>query len=162
MLLIGVLIAAMRDHPPAAPAGGAHGGGYGGPAAIPVVHTLTTDPPTGSLTGNLGGGPGGWPGQSDRGSRGTYRRLGSGAGAEEHGHHDSPRRIAERELGDGTRWSELYARNAGIPQADGRALVRPELIQPGWQLAVPTTAQQNGPNTTTPAQAAPLAHAPSS
>ena len=150
-LLIGVLIAAMLTISRPAPAGGAHGGGFSGSAAvIPVVHTLTTDtaPPAVSPAISAAVPRAAWP--SRIGDRGGPTAGWVRVRAPEHGHHDSLWRIAERELGDGTRWSELYARNAGIPQADGRALVRPELIQPGWQLAVPTTAQQNGPSTTSP------------
>src|SRR4029079_18826234 len=54
------------------------------------------------------------------------------------GVHDSLWRIADRELGDPTRWPELFDRNAGRAQPDGHALTRPELIQPGWRLALPT------------------------
>ncbi|MGD9530793.1 BTAD domain-containing putative transcriptional regulator [Pseudonocardia sp.] len=53
------------------------------------------------------------------------------------GVHDSLWRIADRELGDPTRWPELFERNAGRTQPDGRALTTPELIQPGWRLALP-------------------------
>ena len=132
-LLIGVLIAALLTVSRPAPTGGAHGG----PTVVaPVVHTLTTGSfisnVTGSFADRLGDGGGR--------STGWVRVL-----PPEHGHHDSLWRIAERELGDGACWPELYARNAGVPQADGRALVRPELIQPGWELAVPTTPHPDDP-----------------
>lgn len=53
------------------------------------------------------------------------------------GVHDSLWRIADRELGDPQRWHEVYEHNAGVRQDDGRALTRPDLIQPGWRLEVP-------------------------
>jgi len=53
------------------------------------------------------------------------------------GVHDSLWRIADRELGDPHRWHEVYEHNAGVRQGDGRALTRPDLIQPGWRLEVP-------------------------
>ena len=36
---------------------------------------------------------------------------------------DSPWSLAERHLGDGLRWRELWDLNRGVPQADGRAWV---------------------------------------
>ncbi|WP_158712120.1 hypothetical protein [Streptomyces rimosus] len=54
-----------------------------------------------------------------------------------HGVHDSLWRIAARELGDGRRWPQIYARNVGRPQPDGGTLRHPDLIQPGWVLRLP-------------------------
>lgn len=53
---------------------------------------------------------------------------------------DSLWAIAERELGDGARWGELYEINHDVPQADGRALVDPSVIEVGWQLRLPGVA----------------------
>jgi DNA-binding SARP family transcriptional activator len=53
------------------------------------------------------------------------------------GIHDSLWRIAQRSLGDGNRWPEIYHLNHGRPQPDGRALSSPSLIQPGWVLQLP-------------------------
>lgn len=47
---------------------------------------------------------------------------------------DSLWRIAERELGDGLRWGEIYDINAGREMANGQKLVDPDLIRPGWRL----------------------------
>ena len=46
--------------------------------------------------------------------------------------------IAEVHLGDPFRWPELFALNQGRPQPDGRTLTDPNLIRPGWVLALPT------------------------
>jgi hypothetical protein len=46
--------------------------------------------------------------------------------------------IADDELGDGRRWPEIFERNEGRTFGDGRRLVDPDLIQPGWNLDVPT------------------------
>lgn len=50
--------------------------------------------------------------------------------------------IAERELGSGLRWREIYDLNVGKAQPDGRKLNRPRLIRPGWQLLIPSEAQK--------------------
>jgi two-component SAPR family response regulator len=50
---------------------------------------------------------------------------------------DSLWRIAERELGSGSRWHEIYELNIGRDQPDGRKLREPRLIRPGWQLLIP-------------------------
>ena len=49
-------------------------------------------------------------------------------------------RLAERHLGDGARWRELFKTNQGRPQPDGGALRSPRLIRPGWILEFPTDA----------------------
>ena len=45
--------------------------------------------------------------------------------------------IAARFLGDGERWHEIYDLNRGKPQPDGGRLTDPDLIYPGWVLALP-------------------------
>lgn len=52
--------------------------------------------------------------------------------------------IAERTLGDGTRWTEIYQLNKGVMQDDGNRLVDPDLIYPGWRMKLPDDAR--GPN----------------
>lgn len=52
--------------------------------------------------------------------------------------------IAERTLGDGTRWTEIYQLNKGVLQDDGNRLIDPDLIYPGWRMLLPDDAQ--GPN----------------
>jgi len=47
--------------------------------------------------------------------------------------------IAERELGDPLRWSELYRLNAGRPQPGGRTLTDANWIDPGWTLVLPAS-----------------------
>lgn len=48
--------------------------------------------------------------------------------------------LAERHLGDGMRWREIYALNQGVPQQGGRVLRDPDLILPGWVLEMPADA----------------------
>jgi DNA-binding SARP family transcriptional activator len=50
---------------------------------------------------------------------------------------DSLWRIAERELGTGFRWREIYRLNEGKRFPDGRSLADPHLIYPGWVLDLP-------------------------
>jgi len=53
---------------------------------------------------------------------------------------DSPWSLAERHLGDGLRWRELWDLNRGVPQADGRAWVVEDQIDISWQIRLPADA----------------------
>ena len=52
------------------------------------------------------------------------------------GIYDNLWRIAERIYGPGAghRWPELFHLNRGIKQPDGRALIDPNVIRPGWKI----------------------------
>ncbi|MFD2414822.1 BTAD domain-containing putative transcriptional regulator [Amycolatopsis pigmentata] len=54
------------------------------------------------------------------------------------GVYDSLWRIAQRCLGDGNRWPEIWNLNKGVTQVDGRVFTNPSLIRPGWTLRLPT------------------------
>ncbi|MFO6454364.1 MULTISPECIES: BTAD domain-containing putative transcriptional regulator [unclassified Aeromicrobium] len=56
------------------------------------------------------------------------------------GYHDNLWDIAERHLGDGFRYKEIYELNKDKVQLDGRKLELARLIQPGWQLVMPGDA----------------------
>ena len=56
------------------------------------------------------------------------------------GYHDNLWDIAERHLGDGRRYKEIYELNKGLNQPDGRKLQLARLIQPGWNLVMPEDA----------------------
>ncbi|PWB45744.1 MAG: hypothetical protein C3F10_05465 [Dehalococcoidia bacterium] len=53
--------------------------------------------------------------------------------------------IAERFLGDGFRWVEIWKLNQQRAMTDGRAFVDPNLIYPGWQLELPQDVSTAGP-----------------
>jgi DNA-binding SARP family transcriptional activator len=55
-------------------------------------------------------------------------------------HHDSLWDIADRCLGDGRRYKEIFELNKGRLQPDGDALRRESLIRPGWVLYMPADA----------------------
>ena len=55
-------------------------------------------------------------------------------------HHDSLWDIAERCLGDGRRYKEIFNLNAGREQPDGEQLTIESLIYPGWVLIMPDDA----------------------
>jgi nucleoid-associated protein YgaU len=65
--------------------------------------------------------------------------------------------IAGEHLGDGARYPEVYAENVGDPQPDGRRLTDPDLIHPGWRIAIPDTEPpaQPAPGAETPATPVP-------
>ena len=46
-------------------------------------------------------------------------------------------KIADTELGSGTRWAEIWEENAGDEMVGGRTFDDPNLILPGWELDLP-------------------------
>jgi hypothetical protein len=52
--------------------------------------------------------------------------------------------IAERYLGNGNRYTEIFELNEGRPQAGGGALTDPTAVQPGWILILPDDAEGDG------------------
>ena len=55
-------------------------------------------------------------------------------------HHDSLWEIAQRHLGDGRRYQEIYELNKDRVQPDGSTLTKASLIRPGWILQMPADA----------------------
>ncbi|MGW1542409.1 BTAD domain-containing putative transcriptional regulator [Streptomyces sp. NPDC002309] len=55
-------------------------------------------------------------------------------------HHDSLWEVAERHLGDGRRYKEIYALNKDREQPDGSRLSEASLIRPGWIMEMPGDA----------------------
>jgi hypothetical protein len=55
-------------------------------------------------------------------------------------YHDNLWDIAERSLGDGRRYQEIYDLNTGRAQADGNELSLARLIYPNWLLVMPEDA----------------------
>ncbi|MEW6473878.1 MAG: hypothetical protein AB1679_16625 [Actinomycetota bacterium] len=58
--------------------------------------------------------------------------------------------LAERHLGDGRRWRELFDLNRERPQTHGGALRHPNLVRPGWTLRFPADAVGLSPATPSP------------
>jgi DNA-binding SARP family transcriptional activator len=56
-------------------------------------------------------------------------------------HHDSLWEIAQRHLGDGRRYKELYRLNKDREQPDGTKLSEASLIRPGWIMEMPADAR---------------------
>ncbi|WP_407565556.1 LysM peptidoglycan-binding domain-containing protein [Streptomyces sp. 184] len=56
-------------------------------------------------------------------------------------HHDSLWEIAERHLGDGRRYGEIYQLNKDRIQPDGSKLSQASLIRPGWIMEMPADAR---------------------
>lgn len=56
-------------------------------------------------------------------------------------HHDSLWEIAERHLGDGRRYKEIYELNKDRIQPDGSRLSEASLIRPGWIMEMPGDAR---------------------
>jgi hypothetical protein len=55
-------------------------------------------------------------------------------------HHDSLWEVAQRHLGDGRRYKEIYELNKDRTQPDGSKLSEASLIRPGWILEMPGDA----------------------
>ncbi|MET9409442.1 BTAD domain-containing putative transcriptional regulator [Streptomyces sp. NPDC002935] len=55
-------------------------------------------------------------------------------------HHDSLWEVAQRHLGDGRRYKEIYQLNKDRTQPDGSKLSEASLIRPGWILEMPGDA----------------------
>jgi LysM repeat protein len=51
--------------------------------------------------------------------------------------HDTLWDLADRYLGDGQRWEEIFNANRGRFQPGGDSLDRPSLLRPGWTLQIP-------------------------
>lgn len=52
--------------------------------------------------------------------------------------------IADHQLGDGERWTEVFDASKDLDQGNGARLQDPSLIRPGWTVIVPATTEVNG------------------
>ncbi|RKE22589.1 LysM peptidoglycan-binding domain-containing protein [Streptomyces sp. TLI_171] len=75
---------------------------------------------------------------------------------------DSLSAIAQRELGDGDRWPELFDANKGVTAPDGERLTDPDVLAPGMVLTVPGATQPPAPapQTEPPASEPPTGQSP--
>ncbi|MEV7123731.1 LysM peptidoglycan-binding domain-containing protein [Kitasatospora griseola] len=74
--------------------------------------------------------------------------------ADGNGHHETLWDIAQRTLGDGRRFGEIFDLNKGRIQPDGSTMTEPGLVHTGWQLLLPSDAK-NAPGADEPIAAAP-------
>jgi hypothetical protein len=116
-----------------------------------------------------------WAGPLAAASVGTQPRAGFSAPAPapapvkfyivpppENGPAESLFTIAAKTLGDGSRFMEIFNLNRGRLQPNGGRLTKPQLIEPGWILQLPTDAA--GPGVRfgpLPVVTAPTSHRPS-
>ncbi len=81
-------------------------------------------------------------------------------------HYDTLWDMAERYLGDGLRYKEIWELNKDVVQPDGRVLKNPDLIYPGWVMKLPGDAKGPGLKVVdhatllSPGAAAPMTSAP--
>ena len=75
-------------------------------------------------------------------------------------YHDNLWDIAERNLGDGRAYAQIYDLNAGRVQPDGDSLELARLIQPGWLMVMPEEAASVARVEAIPTDPAPPAPAP--
>ncbi|MER7070658.1 LysM peptidoglycan-binding domain-containing protein [Terrabacter sp. NPDC000476] len=58
------------------------------------------------------------------------------------GRGDTLSQIAQEQLGDASRYTEIFEASKDTRQADGARLTDPDLIQPGWSLTMPSAAEE--------------------
>ena len=75
-------------------------------------------------------------------------------------YHDNLWDIAERNLGDGRAYAQIYDLNAGRVQPDGGSLELARLIQPGWLMVMPEEAVSVGRVEAIPTNPAPAPVSP--
>ncbi|WP_331727365.1 LysM peptidoglycan-binding domain-containing protein (plasmid) [Kitasatospora sp. NBC_00374] len=75
------------------------------------------------------------------------------------GHHETLWDIAQRHLGDGRRFGEIFDLNKGRLQPDGTTMTEPGLLRAGWQLVLPADAKDVPGAAASTAPAAPAAAA---
>ncbi len=59
-------------------------------------------------------------------------------------HYDTLWDIADRYLGNGLRYKEIWELNKNVTQPDGRQLTNADLIHPGWVMKMPSDAKGPG------------------
>ncbi|MGJ9414310.1 BTAD domain-containing putative transcriptional regulator [Aeromicrobium sp. CF4.19] len=59
-------------------------------------------------------------------------------------HYDTLWDIADRYLGNGLRYKEIWQLNEGVTQPDGRVMTNADLIHPGWVMKMPEDASGPG------------------
>lgn len=124
-VLVSTIVLSLLSTRSAAPAAAA--------SASPRSHVTATAP---AASAELAAEPTGMTGPAPFDSR--TRKDSVTVRVPSNGVYDSLWRIADRTLGDGSRWPEIYTLNRGRPQPDGHTLTNPNLVRPGWILRLPS------------------------
>jgi hypothetical protein len=118
---------------------------HAAPARAPHVAAATAAPGSANMfrAGGGAGGPKALAGATHTGSASQVHKI-YVVQPPEGRYHESLWEIAQKHLGDGRRYREIFELNSGRVQPDGSKLTIASLIRPGWVLHMPRDAHGPG------------------